>query len=115
KVEREVIDQLLGERIRPSRRRVQQVLDADGGHELQQRDVEAATQMNEKMPAEVGAVHLEPAAEPDHDEREQPPHIPGGKTRLERLPPAPRVGSESLMGEIQLHARDAAERAPEAE
>src|SRR5207244_13468866 len=94
---------------------VHHVPDAHRGDELQQRDVAAGAQMNEELSTELGAVHLEPAGEPGDDEREQPPEIPGGKTRPERLPPAPRVGTEPLMREVELDARYTAEQRPEAE
>src|SRR3989441_13018849 len=82
---------------------------------MQQRDIEACAEGNEEVPAEVGAVHLEPPREPHHHQGEQPPQIPNGEARLERLSPAPRVGTEPLMREVELHARDPAEQRPEAE
>src|SRR3989442_312416 len=82
---------------------------------MRQRDMGVCAEEKKKVPAKVGAVPLDPPREPHHHQREQPPQIPNGEARLERLSPAPRVGTEPLMREVELHARDPAEQRPEAE
>src|SRR5438093_4748727 len=82
---------------------------------MQQRDIEACAEVNEEVPAEVGAVHLEPPREPHHHQGEQPPQIPNGEARLECLSPAPRVGTGPTMPEVELHPRAPADPRREAE
>src|SRR5207247_10735919 len=94
-------------------RRVETGLQAEGGHELQQREGEARAQVDEEVAAEVGAVHPEAVPQPRDDEREEAPQVPRGQARGEGLPPSGGMGGESLIGEMELGARNDAEQLPE--
>src|SRR5260370_6596519 len=85
--QREVVQQHVAEDERLPRSHVEQVLQADGGDDVQQGEVEARAQVDEEVAAEICAVYLEAATPPAHDRREEAPEGTSGET--------PRPGAAS--------------------
>src|SRR5438128_198659 len=113
--QREVVHELLREYERLSRRGMHQILHAHCGHELEQREIETRTQMDEEVTAEVGAIDAESASQPRDDERKEAPQIARGERGRQRLPPRVGMQRQPLISEEELHARYEPEQRPEAE